>query len=175
MKEKKTAYLLWLFLGLLGAHKFYLGKTGLGVLYMFTAGLFFIGWIIDLFTLGRQVDQYNSNPPAQQSTGRPPEKLESDSAKHVFIDYEDVKESYSSRLIEIKRVYKKGGETYIDAYCYLSDADRTFRVDRILSMREGSSKGRIIKSENMEEYLIQVYKKPSRYSSESLADEAAKD
>jgi hypothetical protein len=66
MKSKTTAYLLWLFFGLFGAHKFYLKKTGMGILYLLTAGLFFIGWIIDLFTLGRQVDQYNvkSSPSA---------------------------------------------------------------------------------------------------------------
>jgi hypothetical protein len=67
MKSKTTAYLLWLFLGLLGAHKFYLKKTGMGILYLFTAGLFFIGWIIDLFTLGRQVDQHNKNSPSGPS------------------------------------------------------------------------------------------------------------
>lgn len=60
MKSKSTAYLLWFFLGLFGAHKFYLNKTGMGVLYFFTAGIFGIGWFIDLFTLGSQVDIYNS-------------------------------------------------------------------------------------------------------------------
>jgi hypothetical protein len=63
MKSKKTAYLLWFFLGIFGAHKFYLDKLGMGVLYILTGGLFFVGWIIDLFTLGKQVDQHNQNPP----------------------------------------------------------------------------------------------------------------
>ena len=31
----------------------------MGLLYFFTAGIFGIGWFIDLFTLGSQVDQYN--------------------------------------------------------------------------------------------------------------------
>jgi len=55
MKSKSTAYILWFFLGVLGAHKFYLNKTGIGVLYFFTLGLAGIGWLIDLFTLSRQV------------------------------------------------------------------------------------------------------------------------
>ena len=38
---------LCLFLGWLGAHKFYAGKTGTGILYLFTFGLFGIGWLID--------------------------------------------------------------------------------------------------------------------------------
>jgi len=59
MKSKTTAYLLWFFLGLLGAHKFYLNKTGVGILYLFTLGIFGLGVFIDLFTLGGQVDTYN--------------------------------------------------------------------------------------------------------------------
>lgn len=59
MRSKTVAYLLWFFLGLLGAHKFYLGKMGIGVLYLLTAGIFGIGWLIDLFTLGNQVDMCN--------------------------------------------------------------------------------------------------------------------
>ena len=38
---------LCLFLGWAGAHKFYVGKTGMGILYLFTLGLFGFGWLID--------------------------------------------------------------------------------------------------------------------------------
>ena len=60
MKSKTTAYILWFFLGSIGAHKFYLGKVGIGVLYFFTLGIFGIGLFIDLFTLGGQVDSVNT-------------------------------------------------------------------------------------------------------------------
>jgi TM2 domain-containing membrane protein YozV len=60
MKSKSTAYILWFFLGVFGAHKFYLNKAGIGILYFFTLGLAGIGWIIDLFTLGSQVDACNA-------------------------------------------------------------------------------------------------------------------
>lgn len=43
-------YLLWIF-GFTGAHRFYYGKTWTGVLYYFTFGLFFIGWIVDFFLI----------------------------------------------------------------------------------------------------------------------------
>lgn len=43
-------YLLWIF-GFLGAHRFYYGKHISGTIYFFTLGLFFIGWIIDLFLI----------------------------------------------------------------------------------------------------------------------------
>ena len=47
------------FFGLLGIHKFYLGKMLWGLVYLFTGGLFGIGWLIDLFTLPTQVENYN--------------------------------------------------------------------------------------------------------------------
>ncbi len=59
VKSKAVAYLLLFFLGLIGAHRFYLGKIGTGILYLLTAGVLGIGWLVDLFTLGGQVDTYN--------------------------------------------------------------------------------------------------------------------
>ena len=50
-KNKWVAFLLCLFLGYLGAHKFYEGKAGGGILYLFTFGLFGIGWFIDCIVL----------------------------------------------------------------------------------------------------------------------------
>lgn len=43
-------YILWLF-GFTGAHRFYYGNPVLGTIYLFTFGLFFIGWIVDLFLI----------------------------------------------------------------------------------------------------------------------------
>lgn len=62
MKSKGTAYLLWLvsFFGWFGFHHFYLGKSGKGVAWIFTGGIFGIGSLIDLFTLGQAVDTYNT-------------------------------------------------------------------------------------------------------------------
>lgn len=50
-KNKWTAFLLCLFLGYFGAHKFYEGKVIMGILYLFTVGLFGIGWIVDIILL----------------------------------------------------------------------------------------------------------------------------
>lgn len=50
-RNKWVAFFLCLFLGFIGAHKFYEGKTGMGVLYLFTGGLCGIGWFIDLISL----------------------------------------------------------------------------------------------------------------------------
>ena len=50
-KNKWVALLLCFFLGVVGAHKFYEGRIGTGILYIFTVGLFGIGVIIDLIAL----------------------------------------------------------------------------------------------------------------------------
>lgn len=50
-KSKRTALLLCIFLGGIGAHRFYVGKGGTGILYLFTAGFFGIGWIIDIIRI----------------------------------------------------------------------------------------------------------------------------
>ena len=50
-KNQIVALVLAIFLGFLGIHRFYLGYTGMGVLYIFTLGLVGIGWLIDIILL----------------------------------------------------------------------------------------------------------------------------
>ena len=50
-KNKWVAFFLCLFVGFCGVHKFYEGKVGMGILYLFTVGLFGIGILVDLITL----------------------------------------------------------------------------------------------------------------------------
>jgi TM2 domain-containing membrane protein YozV len=75
VKSTGVAYILWLLLGGIGAHKFYLNKAGMGILYIALGALggffwlFLLGWIfhiplailmiIDLFTIPRQVRDAN--------------------------------------------------------------------------------------------------------------------
>ncbi len=55
MEQQQThslivGYILWIF-GFLGAHRFYFGKPISGTIYFFTLGIFFIGWLVDLFLI----------------------------------------------------------------------------------------------------------------------------
>ncbi len=50
-KNKWVAFLICILFGWMGAHKFYEGKGLMGVLYLFTFGLFGIGWFIDTIAL----------------------------------------------------------------------------------------------------------------------------
>lgn len=62
-KSKKTALLCCIFGGLIGIHQFYVGKIGKGILYLFTAGLFGFGWIIDIIKIatGSFLDNANAS------------------------------------------------------------------------------------------------------------------
>lgn len=58
--SKSKAFILCLFLGLFGAHYFYVGRRFRGCLCLFTFNFCMIGWLFDLSTIarGRFVDQY---------------------------------------------------------------------------------------------------------------------
>ena len=50
-KSKWVAFFLCLFLGGIGAHRFYAGKIGMGILYLCTGGLCGIGALVDLIMI----------------------------------------------------------------------------------------------------------------------------
>jgi restriction system protein len=50
-KNKWVTFSLCLLLGIMGAHYFYVGRFGKGLLYLCTVGLFCFGWISDIFTI----------------------------------------------------------------------------------------------------------------------------
>jgi TM2 domain-containing membrane protein YozV len=66
MKSKLLAYLLWFFLGFLSMHRFYLGKFGSGLIWLFTGQLFGVGWIVDFFLLSGMVENYNNRMELEQ-------------------------------------------------------------------------------------------------------------
>lgn len=58
-KNKWVSFLLCLFFGYLGIHKFYESRILLGVLYLLTGGLFGVGVIIDLIVLFFKPNPYH--------------------------------------------------------------------------------------------------------------------
>lgn len=65
-KSKKTALLCCVIGGLFGIHYFYVGKIGKGLLYLCTAGLFSIGWIIDIIKIATGSFLDNAGAPLRQ-------------------------------------------------------------------------------------------------------------
>lgn len=59
MKNPKIAFVLWLCLGLVGAHRAYLGHWFWFVVLIFTVGGLGLFWVIDGFRLGELVKLYN--------------------------------------------------------------------------------------------------------------------
>ncbi len=58
-KDYTLAWALLTFLGYLGIHRFYLGRWATGLLWLFTGGLFTVGWLYDLWTLNDQISEAN--------------------------------------------------------------------------------------------------------------------
>lgn len=54
-----VAWLLHTFLGPLGAVHFYMGRVGLGLLWLLTGGVFGLGWLYDFWRLNELVDEAN--------------------------------------------------------------------------------------------------------------------
>ena len=50
-KSRWMEFFLCVFLGYLGVHRFYVGKVGSGLIYLFTGGFFGLGWVLDALRL----------------------------------------------------------------------------------------------------------------------------
>lgn len=64
--DYNVAWLLLVFLGLFGVHRFYLGKIGTGLLYLLTFGFCGLGYIYDMWTLNDQITLINGRSNAFQ-------------------------------------------------------------------------------------------------------------
>jgi TM2 domain-containing membrane protein YozV len=73
VKNVIVAYLLWLVggFGVLGLHRFYLGRWVSGLMWFFTCGLLFIGAIVDLFLIPTMVQVENLALQLQTQAARP--------------------------------------------------------------------------------------------------------
>ncbi len=57
--DYSVAWILQTFFGLLGLHRFYMGKWISGLVYLLTGGLFAAGWVYDYWTLNQQISELN--------------------------------------------------------------------------------------------------------------------
>lgn len=98
MKEKQNLIelVLCIFLGMFGVHKFYKKNYLLGILYLFTFGIFFMGWILDIvklvepimkskFPLQKNLDTINSDNELSTET-----KNKTNYLKSIFYDTKNI-------------------------------------------------------------------------------------
>lgn len=64
-KSKGVLYAFWFFLGAVGAHRFYVGDTGKGVGMLLTLGGLGFWALIDVFFIGRRLDEVNRQTKVQ--------------------------------------------------------------------------------------------------------------
>ena len=57
--DYNIAWILLVFFGIFGIHRFYLGKWITGVLYLLTGGFFLLGVLYDFWTLNQQISDVN--------------------------------------------------------------------------------------------------------------------
>ncbi len=57
--DYNLAWLLLVFLGFFGIHRFYMGKWLTGILYLLTGGLLGLGVLYDFWTLNSQISELN--------------------------------------------------------------------------------------------------------------------
>lgn len=107
-KDKGVAYLCWVacFVGIAGAHRLYQGKIGTGLLWLFTWGLFGIGQLVDLFTLGGQIERHNlqvagiqKSLPASASSKRAPGERAIPNINYLRQRFEKLDSMYLTDLI----------------------------------------------------------------------------
>ena len=54
-KSKLLALILAMFFGVLGIHRFYLGRHITGFIWLFTGGFFGVGWMVDILLIAMDV------------------------------------------------------------------------------------------------------------------------
>jgi TM2 domain-containing protein len=58
-KDRRVAYAIWVFLGVFGGHRFYLGDTGRSVAMLFTLGGLGVWTLVDGLFVARRVTAVN--------------------------------------------------------------------------------------------------------------------
>ncbi|HEX8663739.1 MAG TPA: WYL domain-containing protein [Beijerinckiaceae bacterium] len=68
---------------------------------------------------------------------------EHDFGQVLLVEYQDAAGAASERTIHVRDVFELSGNIYVDAHCYLRDAPRRFRADRI-TMAASARTGEVI-------------------------------
>lgn len=101
-----TYFLLVLFGGWFGLHKFIQKKILMGILYLFTFGLFGIGWMIDIVIAIKNLVQSKATKPAIT-------QIKSNTCSKILVVGESYKKNEISSILSGNRIYNLPDETFI--------------------------------------------------------------
>jgi len=124
------AYLLWWISGCgwLGFHRFYLGKIGTGLLWMFTGGMLGIGSIYDLVTLSKQVREANIQKAIENGMISPNNSggwRNVDDGKTRFIDEKESLELIALKVAKLNNGIITASELALAAKTSIEEAKKT--------------------------------------------------
>lgn len=97
-----TLFLFCAFGGLWGVHKFAEKKIGKGLLYLFTGGLFYIGWISDIVKYYRNAKSGSQNYPETYSDGEV--IYFKDILRNIFLSWRSFFTSETTKAQKFKRL-----------------------------------------------------------------------
>lgn len=108
MEKRKVEFLLCLFFGYFGVHKYYEGKKLQGSLYTFTLGLFGIGWVVDCIIIGKNAFKKSSEQLEVAGVQKEKNKLENKVVKKdsPFMDLVE-KQNKKVEKKKAEKVYQK--------------------------------------------------------------------
>jgi len=72
----EVGWALWLFTGILGGHRFYVGRMGTGFLMLLTGGAGGIWWLFDVLRVNALVRDFNERQAVRERVGLPPLGME---------------------------------------------------------------------------------------------------
>ncbi|MHC0037941.1 TM2 domain-containing protein [Pseudoneobacillus sp. C159] len=131
IKSKTVAYLLWLFLGIFGVHRFYTRNYLIGILMLLTLGGGGVWWFIDLFFIGKRINKINGvvhnrtlEPlDIKSSNFYPSTQLSNENNSRFLIDFvsfraeqSTLKKVYVEFVDDYQKIYIDSKEHYFDAY-----------------------------------------------------------
>lgn len=106
-----TGVILSIFLGWAGGYRFYKKQYGIGILYLFTGGIFCFGWIFDIFCSIKEISQKNN-----VKFSKSDKELRFYDIVVRGVTYETKKSNRSRQ--DLLSYIKDGTQVYIEKYIY---------------------------------------------------------
>ncbi|KAK3086034.1 hypothetical protein FSP39_012423 [Pinctada imbricata] len=114
LKDRKLAsdaYALWFPFGIFGLHHAYIGNRDLAIVYACTLGMFFIGWLADLYFMSYHIDEARRKEEKSMFVSRRQEYLVVTailcvSLLYIITQYTNITQVWNSALSYIQKIYQ---------------------------------------------------------------------